>query len=149
MITAKIDVSAKWSQEFAARVNAAAPKALAEAADVGAAKASSIARERSRTGQMGHVAAVKVKPTDNGWVGGFLSEAGKAGEFYSGFQSRGTIGARRRAVKGSTLSRRESPSGKARYAKVAGKKGITPLRHEEDGLMTAKRFLVMRLNSML
>lgn len=89
---------------------------------------------------MDDIRAVDVRGTPDGWEGGFRSDA-----FYSGFQSRGTVASRKR-VKASTLRRRSSPSGQARFSKVAGSRGITPLRHEEKGLAAAKKHLVGLLN---
>lgn len=146
MITARVNVVKGWSTEFARRTNARAIKALEEASKDGAEVASRIASQRVRGGEMSNIEAVSVKPTASGYAAGFRSQAGTSGEFYSGFQSRGTLGARKKKVKQATVARRQSPSGAVRYAKVSGRKGITPLHHEETGLKFAKQSLVARLS---
>lgn len=141
MIGARVDVRTGWGAEFAREVNQQVAHAVAEASHVGARVASQEASKRRRSGKMDVVAAVEVVGTTQGWEGGFRSAA-----FYSGMQSRGTVGSRTRSVKKSTLQRRASRSGQARYAKVAGSRGITPLRHEEKGLAAARKRLLELLN---
>lgn len=146
MITARVNVVKNWSSEFAKRTNVQAIKALADASQDGAETASRVAGARVRSGDMRVFKAVSVMPTERGYAAGFKSKAGKSGEFYSGFQSRGTLGARGKEVKKSTKARRESRSGQLRYAKVSGRKGITPLNHEEVALKHARASLVARLS---
>lgn len=92
---------------------------------------------------MDDIEPVGVVGTPDGWEGGFRSAA-----FYSGFQSRGTLGSRSRAVRKSTEQRRASRSGQARYAKVSGHHGISPLRHEEKGLAAARKRLIELISRM-
>ena len=146
MITARVNVVKNWSSEFAKRTNVQAIKALEAASEDGAEEASRIASARVRGGEMKQVFAVSVKPTERGYAAGFRSKAGISGEFYSGFQSRGTLGARTKKLKSSTQARRSSPTGAARYAKVSGRKGIAPLNHEEIALKHARASLVARLS---
>lgn len=136
MIGARVDVRTGWGAEFARRVNAEVARAVAQASVVGAEAASQVASQRRRTGRMSRIEPVPVKGTPTGWAGGFKSEA-----FYSGFQSQGTLGSRRRKVKQSTVRRRQSVSGQARFAKVAGSKGVAPLRHEEIGRTAGRKEL--------
>lgn len=149
MIKTTFNVVANFGAEIAQAANLIAREELQRASDFGAEQASSLAGGRRRTGEMAKFKAVQVIPTASGWRGGFRSDAGISGEFYSGFQSRGTLASRKRKVKQQTLNRRESPSGKARYAKVAGKKGITPLGHEEKARAQARAFLIANLNRRL
>lgn len=141
MISANVEVVRGWGEDFARRVNAQVALELAAASREGAEVAAKMAAKRRRTGGMELFVVMRVEGTPTGWVGGFQSQA-----FYSGFQSRGTLASRKRKLKASTVARRSSRSGKARYAKVAGSSGIKPLRHEEAGLAAAKKSLVARLN---
>lgn len=141
MIGARVDVRLDWGAEIAREINLEVRDAVADASDVGAEVASAASLSRRRTGRMARIEAVPVVGTPDGWEGGFKSEA-----FYSGFQSRGTLGSRRRKLKASTLRRRESAAGQARLAKLGGSGGVSPLGHEEKGLAAAKRALVDRLN---
>lgn len=141
MIQSRFDVRAGFGDELARRINDRVRDGVAEAAEVGAEVASGEAGKRRHTGKMQRMSTVPVVGTDSGWTGGFKSAA-----FYSGMQSRGTLGSRTRKVKASTERRRQSPSGAARYAKVAGGKGVSPLGHEEAGLKAAKRHLVAYVN---
>lgn len=140
MIGAKIDVRTGWGAEFAKEVNERVRVAVTEASEHGADVASDIAQRRRRTGRMAKINAVSTRGTPTGWEGGFKSEA-----FYSGFQSRGTNAARKR-VSAATLRRRQSASGQARQARVAGAAGVKPLHHEEAGLKAAKKRLRELLN---
>lgn len=141
MIQSRVDVRAGFGDEISRKINARVKVDVAVASEHGAKVASDIASTRSRSGRMSRIDPVPVKGTPDGWTGGFKSSA-----FYSGMQSRGTLGARTRKVKAQTEARRSSASGAARYAKVSGRSGIKPLRHEERGLLAAKRMLVDRLN---
>jgi hypothetical protein len=150
VIRARFNVVQNFGQRFAEQTNERAIAALEAASADGAEVASRIASQRQRgpNPKMKNIRPVAVRPTETGYMAGFRSDAGISGEFYSGFQSRGTLGARTRKVKSSTLARRQSPSGAKRHAKVAGRKGITPLKHEETGLRFAKQSLINRLRSL-
>lgn len=141
MIRATVDVRTGWGAELAKRVNHRVAADLADASAHGAKVAASAAQARRRTGEMANIRPVAVRGTPTGWEAGFRSEA-----WYSGFQSRGTLGSRTRKVKASTERRRQSASGQARLAKLGASTGITPLRHEETGLREAKKRLVQLLN---
>lgn len=141
MIGARVDVRTGWGAEFAREVNQQVAHAVADASRAGADVAAQEASKRRRSGKMDDISAVEVIGTPEGWEGGFRSAA-----FYSGMQSRGTHGSRTRSVKKSTERRRASRSGQARYAKVAGSRGISPLRHEEKGLAAARKRLLELLN---
>lgn len=145
MITARVTVVKGWGREFARDTAKQAIKALEEASELGAESVAQLGSQRRRGGEMSQAEPVRAYQTESGFAAGFRSKAGTNGEFYSGFQSRGTLGARSRKVKQSTVARRESPSGKARYEKVKGRKGITPLLHEERALTIAKRHLIRLL----
>jgi hypothetical protein len=140
VIGARVDVRTGWGAELAKEINLKVKDAVGDASKVGAEVAAS-AVTRRRTGKMAHIEPVEVLGTPDGWEGGFKSEA-----FYSGFESRGTLGSRKRSVRASTLRRRQSASGSARLSSLGGSKGITPLGHEEKGLAAAKKALVDRLN---
>ncbi len=140
MIGARVDVRKGWGAELAKEINLKVKDAVGDASKVGAEVASS-AVTRRRTGKMANIKPVEVIGTPDGWEGGFKSE-----QFYSGFQSRGTLGLRKKALTASTKRRRESTSGQERLAKVSGHRGIKPLGHEEKGLAAAKKALVDRLN---
>lgn len=139
MIGAKIDVRS-WGPELAKQINGLVGEAVAASSKVGADVAAQAAT-RHRTGKMHHIEPVETRGTPDGWEGGFKSEA-----FYSGFQSRGTLGSRKGALKAATKRRRESVSGQARLAGLGRSRGITPLHHEEKGLAAAKADLVDRIN---
>lgn len=143
MISAKVNVVSGWGDEFARDVNLRVRDMVAAASTVGAKVANGAAQNRRRTGRMADIKPVDVTATVDGWEGGFRSAA-----FYSGFQSRGTLGSRKRKLKASTRARRESPSGQARLAKLGASRGVTPLRHEELGLAAAKKHLIARLNQL-
>lgn len=139
MIGARIDVR-RWGPELAKQINAEVGPMVVAASKVGADVAAQ-AVTRRRTGRMAHIEPVATRGTPDGWEGGFKSEA-----FYSGFQSRGTLASRKRALKASTKRRRESASGQARLANLGGSGGIRPLGHEEKGLAAAKKDLIQRIN---
>lgn len=144
MIGARVNVVEGWGAELAHEINADVRGAVAQASEVGAKVAAEAAGARHRqdgSGWMKDIKPVETIGTDVGWEGGFKSKA-----FWSGFQSRGTLGSRKRRVKAATLRRRQTASGQARLAKVAGSKGVTPLRHEEKGLAAAKAHLLDSLN---
>lgn len=146
MISAKVDVRAGWGAEFAREVNQQVARELRAASEKGAQVAAQIASQRRKSGALATITAVDVIATADGWEGGFRSKAARNSQFYSGFQSRGTLGRRTRALKKATLDRRESRSGQERHAKVAGRAGILPLEHEEKGRAAAKRELIERIN---
>lgn len=141
MIGAKVNVVGGWGDEFAKRVNRATRDAVQDAVEVGAREASAASLPRRRSGDMSKMDVIPVRATPTGWEAGFRSKG-----WYAGFQSRGTLGARKGKVKAATLARRASPSGQARFAKVAGSKGITPLGFLEKGRSAARKHLVARLN---
>ncbi len=141
MIGARVNVVGRWGEEFARKANAQARLATQQAVEVGADVASAGAQARRRTGKMAEMEIIPVRGTPTGWTAGFRSKG-----WYAGFQSRGTLGSRRGKVKESTLRRRESVSGQARFAKVAGSGGITPLGFLERGRSAARKHLVDRLN---
>jgi hypothetical protein len=141
VIGAKVDVRSGWGEELAREVNMRVRGMVEAASETGADEAAAAAGARRRTGRMANIDKVPVVGTPDGWEGGFRSKA-----WYSGFQSRGTLGSRKRSVKSSTARRRQSLSGQARFAKVAGSRGISPLGHEETGLRAAKKHLVELLN---
>lgn len=155
-----MNVVKDWGEKIAKESNAVAKRSLEEAAKVGAGTAAQLASGRKEhTGKMRDWVTVPTDATGNGWRSGFRSAASMSGEFYSGFQSRGTLASRRGTpsspgnpgtqVKQQTLARRQSPSGRIRYAKVAGRKGIAPLKHEEQALAVAKQHLLRLLRSRL
>lgn len=148
MVGAKVNVVSGWGDDFARDVNAQVRDAVADASRVAAATAATVASARRRSGKMANVRPVEVRGTPDGWEGGFRSDAALNQGFYSGFQSRGTLGARRRKLKASTVARRSSPSGQARLAKLGGSGGIRPLGHEEKGLAAGKKHLIARLNQL-
>ena len=141
MIQSTFNLRQGFGAELAREINDQVRVGVAEAAEEGARVMSGEASRRRRTGRMSQVDTVPVVGTDSGWTGGFKSAA-----FSSGMQSRGTLGSRTRKVKASTERRRQSPSGQARHAKVSGGRGVSPLRHEENGLAAAKRYLVAFVN---
>lgn len=143
MIGARIDVRKGWSADIARTINLQVAEAVADASRVGAQVAASAAGARRRSGDMAEIKPVDVRGTADGWEGGFRSKA-----WYSGFQSRGTLGSRGRALKASTKRRRESESGQERLGRAlrGGNRGISPLRHEEKGLAAAKRALLDRID---
>jgi hypothetical protein len=140
VISASIDVGRDWGRELAAQINADVRDAVVASAEEGAQLAASIASSRSKTGHMAAIEQLPVRGTPDGWAGGFRSPA-----YYAHFQSAGTLGSRRRKLKASTLRRRESASGAARFAKVSGGAGITPLKFLEAGAAVAKSRLRERV----
>lgn len=89
---------------------------------------------------MADITALKVKGTPTGWEAGFRSP-----KFYAPFQSQGTLKSRSRQVKEQTRRRRESASGAARFAKVSGSQGISPLKFQEHGRTVMRKSLLERL----
>lgn len=146
MISARVDVRTGWGVEFAREVNQQIARELRAATELGAQEAARVASRRRKTGALATIEAVDVIATPEGWEGGFRSKAARNSQFYSGFQSRGTLGRRTRKLKQATLNRRETPSGQARFGKVAGHAGIEPLGHEETGRARARRELIDRIN---
>lgn len=141
MIRSTVNVREGFGAEIARQIDAEVRVAVGQASGHGAEVAAGVAQRRRRTGLMADIQPVEVEGTESGWQGGFKSPA-----FYSGIQSRGTLGSRTRKVKSSTERRRSSASGAARYAKVAASKGVAPLKHEETGLKAARKRLVDLLN---
>jgi len=143
VVGATVNVVSGWGEQFAREINAEVRDAVKDSSRVAAQEAASVAAGRRRTGKMAQMEPVDVRGTPTGWEGGFRSQA-----WYSGFQSRGTLKSRKRALKVSTLRRRSSASGQDRFAKVSGSGGIRPLGHEEKGLAVGKKHLVARLNAL-
>lgn len=141
MIGASVNVAGGWGDAFARRVNADVRDAVTAASREGAETAAAIAQRRRRTGRMAEIEVLGTVGTPTGWEGGFRSPA-----FYAPFHDEGTLGSRRRRLKASTLRRRQSGSGQARQAKLAGSAGIPPLRFLAEGRRVARRRLVDELN---
>lgn len=106
-----------------ARVDALARDMVLEGARAAARAGASVAARRRRTGLMEEMEVAPAEGTPDGWRSGVSSRA-----WYVGFQSEGTVASRTRAVKRSTLARRSSATGRARFEKVSGSSGISPLR---------------------
>ena len=127
----KVDVVKEigWEDKVWADIEVGLKDAMAVTTLERAKAATDIARKRSRPGphrKMMEITELTIFPYSEGWTsgleGGITSPA-----WYAWFQSDGTLASRKKPVKKATLERRSSLSGKARYAKVAGNKGITPL----------------------
>lgn len=103
---------------------------LNAAAEVGAEEARRVASARSDSGLMASFKPIKARGTADGYASGFANDEDA---WYDRFQNDGTLGSRTRQVKASTVRRRQSASGQARYAKVSGRAGIQPLRFLEAG----------------
>lgn len=140
-----MNVRRGWGDELARAKNREVAHALDVASRHAAAEARRVASARRRAGDdsvhMSDITAARVVGTVDGWEGGFKSPA-----WYSGFQSRGTVGARKVRLKASTLRRRNSKSGSTRFARVSGSSGIRPLYHEEKGLAAGKKLLKQMLD---
>lgn len=123
--------SVRSFQQFPAlsrKVERLAQRAVQAAAVEGAAAASVVAGQRTRTGRMQRMEVVSAHGTRQGYAAGFGSDA-----WYAGFQNDGTRSRRTRRVKESTLRRRSSPSGMARRQRAGQHPGVPPLRFFEAG----------------
>jgi hypothetical protein len=139
-----------WNEMLLHDIDAGIGEAVRGATLEMAKAATGIARRRQRPGthrKMMEITELTVFPYrsgwESGWEGGIMSPA-----WYAWFQSDGTLGSRKKPVKQATLDRRSSPSGKARYAKVAGRKGITPLEFFDAATKVGRRELKARIEAL-
>jgi hypothetical protein len=118
-----------WDEMLIHDVDTALGQAVRDATLQMAKAATDLARRRQRAGshrKMMEITEINTFPYSEGWTSGW--EGGiKSPAWYAWFQSDGTLAARKKPLKKATVDRRTSPSGLARYAKVHGRKGITPL----------------------
>lgn len=140
MISSRVRVTDNFPRVTAA-VDELAREAVEEGARVGAASASRAASSRRDSGLMEEMDVLPVEAAADGWRAGFRSRA-----WYAQFQDGGTVAGRTRAVKASTARRRTSASGAARFAKVAGSKGIRPLRFFARGKRDGHAAMLARIS---
>lgn len=135
-----------WDDQMAQDLSAATRQALFETTTEMAKAATHIARERQRPGnhrKMQEITELTVFEWSDGWEGGIISPA-----WYAWFQNDGTLGSRKKKLKKATLERRSSRSGQARYAKVSGNKGITPLGFFDAAIKVARKDLKARIDAL-
>jgi hypothetical protein len=148
----KVDVISRigWDREMNEDLDALVKEAVRLATLDMAIAAVELARPRARGGHHRHMREITemvVFPFAEGWSSGF--EGGIVSPtWYAWFQSSGTLGARVKPVKQATLDRRSSPSGRARFAKVAGRRGITPLLFFEEASKAGRTSLKSRVDAL-
>jgi len=136
VIRARVDVSTDFGSITDA-VNALAKRAVHAGAHEGARVASQVASARHKTGRMENMEVLPTRGSPDGWEASFRSRAP-----YRIFQDLGTLQARGTRLTAATMSRRSSPSGQARQAKVAGRAGITPLRFYAAGRREGRKAML-------
>lgn len=136
LVSCRVDVTDDFGRVTSA-VNDLARRAVEAAAREGAAAASAVASQRSKSGRMAAIRPDNAIGTPDGWRASFVSPV-----HYAWYQNYGTLGSRRKKLKASTLARRSTPSGQARLARVQGSAGIEPLRFLEAGRRAGRKALL-------
>lgn len=108
-------------------MNELARRSVAAGAQAGAAVASSIAAQRSKTGAMARIVPTPVTPTGDGWQASFASRV-----FYAWFQEEGTLGNRRKPLKQAPRTDRTRAPGT----------GVEPLRFMRAGRAAGRRAML-------
>lgn len=117
LVTTRVDVTNKFPA-ITREVNELAKRAVTAAANEGARAATSVARQRLKTGRMSAIIVTPVRGSVDGWEASFVSPV-----VYAWFQNYGTLGNRRKRLKQSPRTSRTREPGT----------GIEPLRFLDVG----------------
>ncbi len=113
--------------DFKRDISALAERAVAVAAVEGAKVASEVASERSKTGAMANMRVSSADRTYDGYAASFVSPV-----FYAWMQNWGTLGNRRKALKGSPRTNRTREPGT----------GVKPLRFLNAGYAAGRNAML-------
>lgn len=116
--------------EITADVNQLAREAVTAGAHAGAQAAHAVASQRQVTGRMASIRTEPVHGSDNGWTASFVSPV-----YYAWFQNYGTLGNRRKALKGSPRTNRTRDPGT----------GVEPLHFLEAGRRAGRKAILARV----
>ena len=136
MVRSRVDITTNFGPITQA-VNDLARDAVSAGALTGARVASQIAGQRRETGQLATMDVLPVRGSPDGWEASFRSRAP-----HRLFQDLGTLDARGSKLAAATVARRASGSGQARQAKVAGRRGISPLYFYRAGRSAGRKAML-------